>query len=84
MAASKTLTPEQRRERARIAGKASQNPEPVIRRAINRAGELTDQQTEDFIREVLARRPRFSPERLARLRVILTPAENDPRAGGAA
>jgi hypothetical protein len=44
VAASKTLTPEQRRERARKAGAASHSLDRFVNAIVNRAPELTPEQ----------------------------------------
>lgn len=44
MAASKTLSPEQRRERARRAGKAAHSLDSYVRQVVDRAPELTPEQ----------------------------------------
>ncbi|TWG13471.1 hypothetical protein FHX75_13515 [Micromonospora palomenae] len=44
MAASKTLTPEQRRERARKAGRAAHSIDAHVRAVVDRAPELTADQ----------------------------------------
>lgn len=44
MAASKTLSPAQRTERARNAGHASQSTDTLINRLVARAPALTDEQ----------------------------------------
>jgi hypothetical protein len=48
MAASKTLSPEQRIERARNAGRASHTPDAYIRRLAASAGTLTAEQAEQL------------------------------------
>jgi hypothetical protein len=49
MAASKTLTPQQRIERASKAGKASHTPDAYIRQLADVAGDLTDEQARRII-----------------------------------
>jgi hypothetical protein len=49
MAASKTLSPQQRIERARKAGKASHTPDTHIRQLADVAGDLTDEQARKLV-----------------------------------
>jgi hypothetical protein len=49
MAASKTLTPQQRIERASKAGKASHTPDAYIRQLADVAGDLTDEQARKLV-----------------------------------
>jgi hypothetical protein len=49
MAASKTLTPQQRIERASKAGKASHTPDAYIGQLADVAGELTDEQARKLV-----------------------------------
>jgi hypothetical protein len=49
MAASKTLTPQQRIERARKAGKEAHTPDVYIRQLADVAGDLTDEQARKLV-----------------------------------
>lgn len=55
MAASTTLSAEQRRERARKAGQKAQSLETYVKHVVNRAPELTPEQVESL-------RAIFAPE----------------------
>lgn len=82
MGASKTLTPEQRKLRAKIANRTmqarcAQSPESMVR-MFREVGELKRElrasRAEDWLRRIVDEAPPFTDEQRERLRAILAPA----------